>query len=62
MRDHIAVRVTRETARGLDLDAPEDERNAIGERMRVDADTDAKLGHPSASWRRARPSKIVTVS
>ena len=45
VRDHVAVGVAGEAARMLDRDAAEHERNAVLERMRVDADADAELRH-----------------
>src|SRR5438874_3001 len=62
MRDHVAVRVAREAARRVDRDAPEHERNTVREGMRVDAEPDPELAHPSGSCRRCRRSKTLTVS
>jgi len=43
-------------------DAAEDERDAVLERVRVEAAADAVLGHPRGSCRPRRPSNTVTVS
>ena len=45
MRDHVAVRVAGEAARMLDRDAAEDERHAVLQSMRVDAEPDAQVRH-----------------
>ena len=42
VRDHVAVGVAGEPARMVELDAAEDERHALDERVRVDADPDAE--------------------
>ena len=62
MGDHITVRMTGKPAGRLDHDPAENERNALGERVRVHAQPDAELAHPSGSCRRSRSSKTVTVS
>ena len=61
MRDHVAVRMTRQPARRIERDSPEDERNALFKRVRIHAESDAHV-QPSGSCRAARCSKIVTVS
>ena len=43
MGDHVAVGVTGETARRIDAHAAENERDALLERVRIDAQTDAEL-------------------
>ena len=62
MRKHVAVGVAGETARRVDPDAAEDERHALGKRMRVDPQPDADVVQPSDSCLRSRRSKTVTVS
>ena len=61
MRDHVPVGVPGQPARMIETDTAEDERNSLDERMRVHAQPDPKLAHPSGSWRALRPSKTVTV-
>src|SRR5207237_2826828 len=60
--DHVAVRVSRETAGMVEADAAEHERHAVLERVRIDAGADPQAGHPSGSCRPSRPSNTVTVS
>ena len=62
VRDHVAVGVAGEAARLVERDAAEDERHALLERVRVDADADAELLIRAAPGARSRPSKTVTVS
>jgi hypothetical protein len=61
MGDDVAVRVSGEAAVVVELNASEDEWDPVRKRVRVDAKPDAKLAHPSGSWRGFRPSKTVTV-
>ena len=61
MRDHVPVGVPGQPARMIETDTAEDERNSLDERVRVHAQPDAKLAHPSGSCRALRPSKTVTV-
>lgn len=69
--EHVAVGVPGEPAGMLDADAAENERHAVGESVRVEAEADpvvaqplirgSGFGHPSGSIRRCRPSNIATV-
>ena len=45
MGDDIAVGVADETSRVVDRDTPDDERDALAERVGVDAEADAKVAH-----------------
>ncbi len=47
--DHVAVGVARKTARMIEGDAAENERDTVLERVRVDAEADPELRHASAS-------------
>ncbi len=60
--DHVAVRVTGEPRLTGEVDAGEDERDPVLEPVRVDAEPDPQLAHPSGSWRDSRRSNTVTVS
>ena len=62
VREHVAVGVAGKAPRRLDRHASEDERDPVRKGVRVDADADAKLGHPSGSGRLRRSSKTVTAS
>jgi len=48
VRDDVAVRVADQPAGVVETDAAEDERDAVSERVCVDAETDAEswAGHP----------------
>src|SRR5204863_6870579 len=60
--EHVAVGMAGEPARRIDLQPGEHERHAVLERVRIDAESDPNLTHPSGSWRGRRPSNTVTVS
>ena len=62
VRDHVTVGVSCKTARVVEADTSEDERNAVGERVRVDAEADAQVAHPSGTCIGRRCSNTVTVS
>jgi hypothetical protein len=63
VRDHVAVGVPGETLLALDADPAEDQRDAVLERVRVEAAADAVfVAHPSGSCRPWRPWNTVTVS
>ena len=55
MRDHVAVRVADQALRVVERHAAEDERNAVAERVGVDAEPDPRLAHAPAAA--ARPSR-----
>ena len=54
---HVAVRVARRARGDGELDAAEHERDALGERVRVDAEPDAELRHRAP--RAARSSERI---
>jgi len=54
MGDHVAVRMADQAVRVVERHAAEDERNAVAERVRVDAEPDPRLAHAPAA---ARPSR-----
>ena len=54
MGDYVAVRMTGEAARMVEPNAAEDEGNAVRERVRVDAEPDAQVAHPSSACRASR--------
>jgi hypothetical protein len=62
VRDHVAVGVAGQARLAREVDPGEHERDSVGEAVRVDAETDTELTHPSGSWRAWRPSKTATVS
>ena len=51
-----------EPAGMLESHAAENERDAVGERVRVDAETDPQVAHPSGTWRASRCSNTVIVA
>ena len=51
-----------EPTRMIDAHAAEHERNAVHERVRIEARADTKLAHPSGSCLRTRASNTLTVS
>jgi hypothetical protein len=61
MRDHVAVGVACETARGVEAHTAEQERDTLRECVRIDAEADSEV-HSSGSWRALRRSNTVTVS
>ena len=49
MREHVAVRMSGETARMVDANAAEHERDAVCEGVCIEARTDPELAHDSTS-------------
>ena len=62
MRDHVAVGVPGETARVVEADAAEHERNAVRECVRIDTEPDPQVAHPNGTCLASRASKTVIVS
>ena len=62
MGDDVAVGVAGQPGLAGEVDAGQDERDPVGEAVRVDSEPDPELAHPSGSWRASRWSNTVTVS